>query len=136
MPGFHEHIVRQAQAAGILHISELKFGDTVVSRHLGFYYCNRFYWYMPVYDPVYQNYSPGKIHLYLCILDAITRNGEIFDFLRGVEEYKLQWTEQVSQLYELSLCGRTAGSVIRLAFAESVKPVLQELRIKLYSVKL
>lgn len=128
LPGFHEAIVREALPRGHLHISEVRVADVVVSRHIGFFYRGRFYWYMPVYDFAYQNYSPGKIHLYFCALDAISRGGEVIDLLRGEEDYKSQWTALSSELVELSWRGSLAGAGLRLAMAESVKPALKKLR--------
>lgn len=127
LPGFHAALVREALPAGLLHVSELKVGNAVVSRHLGFSYRRRFYWYMPVYDPAYQNHSPGKVHLYFCALDAIGRGGKIFDLLRGEEDYKRQWTEQSSELFDMSWRSSSPGAFMRLYLAESVKPVLQNL---------
>lgn len=128
LPGFHEAIVREALPTGQLHISELKVADVVVSRHLGFFYRGRFYWYMPVYNFAYQSYSPGKMHLYFCALDAIFRGGEVFDLLRGEEDYKRQWTALSRELVELSWRGSLAGAGLRIAVAESVKPALNKLR--------
>jgi len=127
LPGFHAALVREALPAGLLHVSELKVGKAVVSRHLGFFYRRRFYWYMPVYDPSYQNHSPGKVHLYFCALDAIGRGGEIFDLLRGEEDYKRQWTEKSIELFDMSWRSSSPGAALRLALAESVKPALQNL---------
>ena len=127
LPGFHAALVREAIPAGILHLSELKVGNAVVSRHLGFFYHRRFYWYLPVYYPAYKTHSPGKVHLYFCALDAIGRRGEIFDLLRGEEYYKRQWTEQSSKLFDMSWRSSSPGAVLRLALAESVKPALQKL---------
>lgn len=128
LPGFHAALVREALPAGLLHLSELKVGDAVVSRHLGFFYRRRFYWYMPVYDPTYQTYSPGKLHLYFCAIDAIGKGGEVFDLLRGEEDYKRQWTGQSRELYEVSWRGSSLGSALRLTLVELVKPALQKLR--------
>ena len=127
LPGFHAALIREALPAGLLHLSELKVDDAVVSRHLGFFHQRRFYWYMPVYNSAYQSYSPGKLHLYFCAVDAIGKEGNIFDLLRGEEEYKQQWTGQAIELYEVHWRGSASGTSFRLALAESVKPVLQKL---------
>lgn len=127
LPGFHAALIREALPSGLLHLSELKVGDAVVSRHLGFFYQRRFYWYMPVYNHKYQIYSPGKLHLYFCAVEAIDKNGDVFDLLRGKEEYKLQWTEQADELYAVGWRSSAIGSALKLALVESVKPLLQKL---------
>lgn len=131
LPGFHAALIQEALPAGLLHLSELKVDDIVVSRHLGFFYGRRFYWYMPVYNAAFQIYSPGKLHLYFCAVDAIGKGGEIFDLLRGDEDYKRQWTENFSELFEVSWRGSSSSSLLRLTLAESVKPALQKLRSRL-----
>ncbi len=127
LPEFHKFVVQEALPAGLLHVSELAVGDTPVSRHIGFYYCHRLYWYMPVFDPTYQTYSPGKVHLYFCASDAIARGGEIFDLLRGEEEYKSLWTDRSCELFQIKWRGSSIASALRQTMAESLKPFIHKL---------
>lgn len=120
LPGFHAALIREALPAGLLHLSELKVGDAVVSRHLGFFYHRRFYWYMPVYDSAYHSYSPGKLHLYFCAEDAIGKEGEIVDLLRGTESYKLQWTDCCALLYSVSIRSSCKMPVVKTWFKETI----------------
>lgn len=117
---FHADLIREALPGGLLHLSELKVGDAVVSRHLGFFYCRRFYWYMPVYNQEYQIYSPGKLHLYFGVVDAINKEGEVFDLLRGEEDYKRQWTNCNKQLYSVNICSKGKIPFAKIWFKEAI----------------
>lgn len=54
---------------------------------------------MPVIDPVFENLSPGKIHLFRLVEYAINNGFAIFDHLRGDENYKTGWTNKTQKLY-------------------------------------
>lgn len=126
-PFFHRALVKHALAAGLLHFSELVVGGEVVSWHLGFCEGERFYWYMPAYLPQYQNYSPGKIHLFLCIDEAIKKGVRIFDLLKGDEGYKSQWANGFHDLYSFEVQGRRPGRYLRLLLNERIKPWLKKI---------
>lgn len=109
-PGFHEQLVQQALPSGQLHLSLLTLDDTPLSWHLGFSDASRYYWYMPAYDPAYAAYSPGKLHLFCCMQDALARGLAVFDMLKGNEPYKHAWTRQADILYGLDWNPRAAVS--------------------------
>lgn len=127
MPGFHEHLIRESLPEAILHLSELHLDDEVISRHLGFVYQERFYWYLPVYNPAYQGFSPGKLHLFFCMCDAIRLQCSTFDFLRGDEAYKDPWKTGKELLYEIRLDGNRPGNDLRKTWTERMKPRLQRM---------
>lgn len=129
-PHFHENLLREALPAGVLHFSELTVGGQPVSWHLGFCLDNRFYWYMPVYHPEYQIYSPGKVHLFLCIGDAICQGLQIFDLLRGDEGYKKQWTNISEDIYDFQFYGERFGRSLRITLVEQIKPRLNKMLAK------
>ncbi|MFA6062364.1 MAG: GNAT family N-acetyltransferase [Gallionella sp.] len=124
LPGFHASLIREALPVGFLHLSEVCVGDIIISRHLGFFYKRRFYWYMPVNNPKYDNYSPGKLLLYFCAVDAIKKGGALFDLLRGEETYKSQWADGVEDLYVIKQRGTGIFSKIQLALVDTIKPIL------------
>lgn len=130
--GYHERLVREALPAGFLHLSELLVGGLPVSRHLGFIHHKRFYWYMPVYNPEFAAYSPGKLHIYFCIEDAIRKRVAIFDLLRGAEYYKSAWTKEQTNLFILNWCSERFGSIIRNFLVHSLKPSI--LKLKRYTL--
>ena len=98
-PGFHEELLRKTLPAGIAHFSEIRIDNEPVSWELGFRYRKRAYSYMPAYLKEYANCSPGKVHLAFLIEDGFSNGVEIFDFMRGSEEYKEKWTDDEVALY-------------------------------------
>jgi hypothetical protein len=46
-----------------------------------------------MFDELYQQFSPGKIHIFLAIRAAFNRGARMVDFLRGQEAYKAGWTD-------------------------------------------
>ncbi len=97
-PHFHENVVLQGLASGVLHFSALRLKGRTVAWHLGFTYRDRFYYYMPAYEKEFEHFSPGKILLLKCAEDAIARKLTVFDYLRGEENYKAEWTDQRAYL--------------------------------------
>jgi len=119
-PRFQENLVHHTSGAGILHFTSLKAGDKILSYHLGFEYKQRYYYYMPVIEPLYENLSPGKIHLYKLAEYAFNNGFTIFDHLRGDENYKAGWATDVKKLYGLSL---------------ENEPLVSRVKNKLYGLK-
>ena len=54
---------------------------------------------MPTFDINYNKYSPGKVHLFYCIDDAIQRKLHTYDQLRGAELYKNEWTNTIDSVW-------------------------------------
>ena len=125
-PGFHDKLIKYGLSEGISHLSELRLNDKAISWHLGFIYKARFYWYLPVYKAEFSQYSPGKVHLYFCIEDAIKKNANIYDFLRGDEDYKSLWTKESIPIYELSWSSKGLISQARNMCVKKMKPLLRK----------
>ena len=126
-PGFHENLIKYGFSAGVLRMSELRLNDEPISWHIGFLYQNRFYWYLPVYKPEFSQYSPGKLHLYLCIEDALSKGANIFDLLRGDESYKTGWTKESISLFELRWQSRSMISSARNLWIKEMKLLFRKI---------
>jgi CelD/BcsL family acetyltransferase involved in cellulose biosynthesis len=83
-----------------LHLSALRCGDTNVSYGLGFFSDNWLQWYRPTYKIAYHNHSPGKVHIAMLLEEACQNQWNGFDFLTGVEPYKLQWSNEVMRVID------------------------------------
>ena len=77
-----------------LHFSALCLDGRPISYHLGFLYNKRFYYYKPAYDIDYENLSPGKVHIAFLLERGCAEGWSAFDFLRGEEAYKFNWTQE------------------------------------------
>jgi CelD/BcsL family acetyltransferase involved in cellulose biosynthesis len=98
-PHFHENLIKALLPKGLLHFSRICVGTKTISWRIGFIYKSRYYSYMPAFDIEYSQYSPGKVHLFYCIDDIITRKLNIYDQLRGAELYKSEWTGTVDSVW-------------------------------------
>jgi CelD/BcsL family acetyltransferase involved in cellulose biosynthesis len=72
------------------------------------------------YDGHFQEYSPGKLLLYHLIEASFDAHDKTFDFMQGLERYKMLWTNDVQPLsyliyYRNALHGQIAQLKARLA---------------------
>jgi CelD/BcsL family acetyltransferase involved in cellulose biosynthesis len=123
-PNFHTNLIQDGVAEGLVHFSKLCLNGKAISWRMGFTYRDRRYSYMPAYDIEYERFSPGQLHLLLCIGEAIGRRLTVFDQLRGEETYKAGWTNQVERLCTLRIAGDSLGSRLRNIATDQVKPAL------------
>lgn len=123
-PEFHANLIKYCLPSGILHISELLFNNSPISWHIGFLHKQRYYWYLPVYKSEYQNYSPGKIHLSIAICEAIKKGTDFFDFLKGIEGYKLQWAKGIAPLFEISQRSRSISATLKLFVTDTFRQLV------------
>ncbi|MDO9207675.1 MAG: GNAT family N-acetyltransferase [Sulfuricurvum sp.] len=98
-PNFHTNLIKVLLPIGLLHFSRIILDSKTISWRIGFIYRDRYYSYMPAFDIEYNQYSPGKVHLFYCIDDAIKRKIQVYDQLRGAELYKNEWTNTVDTVW-------------------------------------
>ncbi len=92
-PGFHVNLLREGLPGGLVEFSSLNVGNRPVAWHLGFKHNGIYYYYMPCGDPEFASYSPVKVHLFKLIEHVIAANYNVFDHLRGDENYKSGWSD-------------------------------------------
>ena len=102
-----------------LDFSILYLDEKPIAMHYGFVLDGCRYYMTPTYNIEYGKYSPGKILLFYLIRDSHFNNVE-FDFLNGMETYKLDWTKEVQQLRYLTMYSsrltKIAVSIARIRF--------------------
>ncbi len=81
----------------ILAIPVIFLNDKVMAFCVGFIRGERFYYYIPSFDPEFMNASPGKL-----LVEFIVKHLNIWpitelDFMKGEERYKLDWSETYRQ---------------------------------------
>ena len=87
---------------GNLHISSLKFNDTIIAMHWGAIYKNTYYYLMPsIAKTEYLKYSPGRLLLYKLVEWCYQKNIKKFDLSLGEESYKKNWSNLKNGLYDL-----------------------------------
>ena len=87
---FFERIAAAFSDLGWLRLDFLEIGDAAVASTFGFELNGTLYLYNSAYDPDLARLSPGLILVSELVSDAIDRDLEVFDFLRGPEHYKYQ----------------------------------------------
>lgn len=112
--GYLHSLIRRCTGNEPVHCSALLLNGRDISWHVGFHAQNAMFWYVPMYDPAYAEYSPGKVHLYMALRAAFEEKTSTFDFLRGQENYKTGWTNgEESRMHGLSFDRTTSSSHIR-----------------------
>lgn len=81
-------LFRRLHAAGLVLVSSLWAGDTLLAGHLGASHERRLAWWVPAYDAQFGKYSPGRLLLKDLIAWSHARGDVEFDFLIGAEDYK------------------------------------------------
>lgn len=112
-PGFHQKLLEYGLPLGIVDFTELRIGDQPVSWHLGFRDKGHYYYYMPVMNPEFVSFSPAKVHLLYLVNQSIREGFKIFDHLRGAENYKAGWTNEVQKLIVYQQAGNRKMSQLK-----------------------
>lgn len=87
-------------------------GDQIVAALLGFQRGTRLAYYTSGSDPAWAHRSVMKVVLSAAIEDAFERGLTEFDFLRGEEPYKRQYTSSQRQLWEVRLASGMVGRAL------------------------
>jgi len=95
-----------------LHVTSLRLGGRILAAHTGFFNDREFYYYHAGYDGEMQRYSPGALLLDHLIRGAIKFGLRHFNFMRGDESYKNDWTSTVRPSFQylrpVGISGRMA----------------------------
>ncbi|RMF57186.1 MAG: GNAT family N-acetyltransferase [Calditrichaeota bacterium] len=98
---FHQRCaVRMAQNDWI-KIFLLNIEKKAIATLYCFDYQNTLYYFQSGFDPQWDKMSPGMVIMAYAIRYAIENKMNIFDFMRGNEAYKFNWTDKFYYLYEL-----------------------------------
>lgn len=92
------------------HVSVIESEGRPIAGHLGFVDAQRFYYYVPTYDPEYQAFSPGHLLMFELLRRCCETGVPVFDLLRGDYAYKWRLTDKAVELASyaepLGLMGR------------------------------
>lgn len=88
---------------GLLHYSELRLENNVISAHFGFLSNSWLYWYKPAHDVGYNKFSPGMLHIAMLARHGVEHGWRGIDFLQGDESYKFRWANDEKQTDKLTI---------------------------------
>ena len=121
-PHLHENLLRMGMPAGIVRFDCLTLDGRSIAWHLGYHFDRRFYYYMPAVDANFQKFSPGKLLLYKLVERAIAEGDLIFDHLRGDENYKSGWTNEIQGLWKFHRRRSSLSGHVKFFLLDKLKP--------------
>ena len=99
----HAHFQSSKERHGRFHFSVLSLGDIPLSYQFCYWQGRHYLGYLTHYNPDFKPYRPGILHIESLIHYVIEENAEAFEFGRGDEPYKLQWTKSFLPLWSLTM---------------------------------
>jgi CelD/BcsL family acetyltransferase involved in cellulose biosynthesis len=100
---FHREVAPLLAARGWLRMYRLFVGADAVAAVYGIELGRRFFYYQSGYDPAWSARSPGTVLVGRTVADAYARGLTDYDFLRGTEPYKLDWSADRRETCSLRL---------------------------------
>lgn len=91
---FHRLAAEKLAADGAIRIFLLRCDGRAVAACYCLVHGGRMYFFQPGFDPAFRKLHVGKVLLARAIERCYAEGLEEFDFLRGTEEYKFDWTAQ------------------------------------------
>ena len=98
---FYRNLGPEFLHGGQIHLSLLRLDGEILATHWGAVYRDRFYFLMPTFSGgLWGTYSPGRLLLEDLLEWAIAHRLRVFDFTIGGEEYKKDWCDQETSIFE------------------------------------
>jgi CelD/BcsL family acetyltransferase involved in cellulose biosynthesis len=91
---FHRDATQLLAERGRLRLYTMKVGGQAVASVYGILHRDTFVYFQSGYDPAWRNRSVGLVLVGETFKDAIEAGFSEYDFLRGTESYKSDWTTQ------------------------------------------
>lgn len=124
---FYRHAIRALHARGLADVTNLYVGDAAVASVVGFTIGDRYYYYVPSYDPMHQSNVPGKLMVGHLMERAFKDGLRVFDFMLGDEPYKAEWASNAPRTISISLSPPSARGWLGCQGARVSRQVRQAL---------
>lgn len=89
---FYVEVAKLFAEKGWLALYFLTLNDEPIAAQYSFKYANKLYYALGGFDPQYSDYSIGNLLCLKMLQKSIEENLTEFDFLKGDEKYKFNWT--------------------------------------------
>jgi CelD/BcsL family acetyltransferase involved in cellulose biosynthesis len=106
---FQKEVAREFLAKGWLFLGVLEADGGPVAFQYGFKFNNKLFHYQTGFNPDYERHSTGLISTGYMIENALREKLQEYDFLRGREDYKFHWTQNVRTIYSASIANKNFG---------------------------
>jgi CelD/BcsL family acetyltransferase involved in cellulose biosynthesis len=107
-------LLSQNLSEGQVRLDMLYLDEKIVAMHFGFENTDTVYYYKPCYDLTYKKNSTGGVLLNFLIKSTL-ESGKTFDFLKGAEAYKNQYTNDLKTLIQIKVQSGFLLSIFRKA---------------------
>jgi CelD/BcsL family acetyltransferase involved in cellulose biosynthesis len=91
---FFSNLVHSPGMKGKIELSVMELNGQPVAMHFGFVGGKKIYFYMPSMDKAFRRERVGAV-LLSAMVDHYSKTYEAFDFLRGMEDYKVWYTDRL-----------------------------------------
>ena len=99
----YDDLRASAGLGGRLEFSVVEFEGRPVAMHFGFVDEGKLYFYMPAMDPDFRHERVGAVLLY-AMVQHYGKSVAVFDFMRGLEPYKLWYTDELEINMRIVVC--------------------------------
>ena len=123
---FFDDLIRSDGMRGKIEFSSLEFHGKPVAMHFGFVDSRKVYFYMPTMDRAFRQERVGAV-LLSAMVDHYAKTHEVFDFLRGAEDYKAWYTDGLDM--NMRIVAHRAASFA--AFAYNLPELLHRFAVEL-----
>jgi CelD/BcsL family acetyltransferase involved in cellulose biosynthesis len=117
---FFEDLKSRPGLKGKLEFSVAEFQGRPVAMHFGFVDRNKLYHYMTVMDREFRNERVGAVLLYVMI-QHYQKTLQNFDFMRGMETYKLWFTDDLDISFRLVIHRNSSGPAFFYNLGEATR---------------
>jgi CelD/BcsL family acetyltransferase involved in cellulose biosynthesis len=124
---FHKKVARRFFDAGILRIFSIRIDGLDVAMLYCFEFANELMYFQAGFDPEWEKHSVGLVLMGKCIEYSYEKRLDIFDFMRGAEDYKYKWTSTVRNMDLITISVSKKGKRA-LNMAESVLKVKEAIK--------
>lgn len=98
---FYKDVSHRFADKNWLDFNVMMINNSIASVIFGLNFNKKYYYYITTFDPQYDKYSVGQIHIAHIIKNSIRKElGEV-DFLKGEEIYKFFWTQTSRKNFEV-----------------------------------
>lgn len=124
---FHHDLVRRMDATDWVWLKALGSDEKLISVWYGFAFGKKVDYYQIGFDTQWEQHGPGKVLMLNVIKEAFSKNYDEFDFLRGSEKFKSEWTENTRSLLTANIYNKTLRGTLS-AKLYSAKAALKKMK--------
>ncbi|HEY3447946.1 MAG TPA: GNAT family N-acetyltransferase [Myxococcales bacterium] len=128
LKAFHRDATALLSQDGMVRLYTLRVGPQALASVYGILQGDRFYYYQSGYDPAFARRSVGLVLLGETLSDAFQEKRSEFDFLRGTEPYKFEWSNDRRETEAVRVLRRTAGGLAWRAATDGMLSVKKAAR--------